>query len=794
MKKMLLLFVSLFFLLFAADEQKDVRRVMIEGSVLDLYPQLINRQWGIALGDSVLVARYNDTVYTIPFAGTDSTYALKAFVDSTRIQLGNAFVQCNIDGSITASPDVDGTYGLNFLRVPTGTMFKPLTDDGTGVIFLGNGESPSSDENIRIEPGAVSMYVGTGEADQATIGMSRGSIVSSISNGASCNLNTSSASLSSPDAGTVMSINNIDGSIVSGTSSVSVTKDGIVSNTNTVADYDNDITNTVTINKEIFDNKTTLFRGQKRDIIKGWDDPYTPVYSFDDPTRTLSVTHPSGTCSFYAGGIEYDIPNGDPRLSTVIPDLHQWNYTYHDTLGQLTSATSVPLNVIRRENLGPIILWDFDIKLGIAQILRSEAKQANEVENEASYETKSIIGSDLVQFNGSLGSNKVGHSDGVYYSSRDKRFTFAAVDSSAKTWVKYYQDSLDAAGCQRVKASVSSDGIPYITDVDLGIGVTGRLVYNDWDEVNGWFNVVTGATNDYVAVHYIVGDGMTRNVLATIGQETYNSLADARAGLSAERQGLTFETTVFRDVGIVASCIFKTDGTLQYVDTDLSTLFDYPAGGVTAVAGGGTNVTLQTAYNNSAQPHIVADGSRGAFQVEDGVGGGAPIFEVLDSSGAFVMSVSDTGIDAGGQKVNNLNSGVLSTDAVNKGQLNIATDAGSVSWDDATLEAGWLVFNNSDPNYVVKTKIVGPNILLDGGIEKVGGVAQNEKIFTINTAFPSGYSPGDFLVIYKAGGGGYRVGVLIHTSSGNVLWGGDSITDDILLIMKTNTSFRDRIN
>jgi hypothetical protein len=413
------------------------------------------------------------------------------------------------------------------------------------------------------------------------------------------------------------------------------------------------------INKEIFIEKTDLFRGQKRDIVKGWDDPYTAVYTFTDSTRTLTATHPSGTCSFYSGGTEYDIPNGDPLLSVVIPDLSQWNYAYHDTDGQLKSATSVPLTSIRETNLGPIILF---LKGGtpstgtsLAGILRSEAKQANEVENEASYETKSIIASVSVEFDSTILGNVVGHTGGVYYSSRDKRFEFGAVVGASKTWVKYYQDGIDDAGCNWVKASVSSDGIPYITDVDLGIGATGRLLYNNWNPAlnggNGAFEVLTGATNDYVSVHYIVGDGLTRNVLCTIGQATYNSLADARAGLSAEREGLVFETTVFRDVGIVASCIFKTDGQLQYYDTDTLELFDYPAGGVTAISGIGSATTLQTTYNNSVQPQITIDGTRGSFQLKDGIGGGAAIFEVLNSSDAAVLSVSDTGIDAGGKDI-----------------------------------------------------------------------------------------------------------------------------------------------
>lgn len=613
-----------------------------------------------AMADNVKVVKTATGYKTIPFSDAipvqekiqspDTQTSVTCADTGVSIVSGSSNIVITKDSTVSVSSNGD----LNLLTagkisVSDDVVISPLTNDGTKGIIMTTGTNPGTD----------GAYLELSPTKYMRIGSREGSDSSYIE------VDKAQVKINVDDAGDVLTANNSAVELSSGVSELSLLHDGVITNTNTTVQYTADGTNTATVNKGILEDR--LVEAPIRKIIKGFDDPYVISATFTNSTRTLTYSSSTGTCVYYADGNKYTVPNGDPKLSTVLPDLNQWNYSYFDSNGQLQSETPVTINTIRIYNLGSIIRFQKGVTpttgVAIAGIYRLEAAQANEVENEASYETKSIIASERVLFESTLGGNVVGHTGGVYYSSRDKRFEFNPVAGSSKTWVKYYLDGIDDAGCNWAKASVSTNGIPYITDVDLGIGATGRLVYNSFNPAlgaSGEYEVLTVPLNDYTTVHYIVGDGHTHNVLCTMGQASYNSLADARAGIAPERQGLVFEEDVFRDVGIVASCIFSYDGELQYVDVDNQTLFDYPTTGVTSPAGSGTSTTLQTAYLNSVQPQTTTDATRGANQIKDGVGGGAKIFDVINGSNASVFSVSENGVDAGGSLISNSKNIVVS--------------------------------------------------------------------------------------------------------------------------------------
>lgn len=77
-----MLLVMLVSLSYSATEQKNIKRIVEDTTVVGLFPDLIDKQVGFALQDSVMVLRYNDTVYTMPFYGTDTTYLTEVVIDS----------------------------------------------------------------------------------------------------------------------------------------------------------------------------------------------------------------------------------------------------------------------------------------------------------------------------------------------------------------------------------------------------------------------------------------------------------------------------------------------------------------------------------------------------------------------------------------------------------------------------------------------------------------------------------------------------------------------------------------
>jgi len=665
MKKLLLLIlVLLVFSVESANTNANVKRLMGNWTVSEIFPKLINNQWGAALADSVLVMRYNDTVYTLPFSGTDTLPIIK-FAD--------AFVECNSDGTITISPnDANKTTVVSGVEVIDVGLLRIVSSENEGeIVFANTNNLDESYLNLKGKTGGfdlwrtitsnntiIDLYKGayiTYLKKEDSLGIERGRFgISDFSTGMQSGTSLITAEhdggiILTPTVESGVNPVSIDGvpmikpstpdntmfiapsgnpssgtvaSLQQSTINLAVDKDGdnsninivptsfayeveeqimisasstgsaylkspngrntidvnntLCSNTNDTATYNADVTNTATVNKNILESR--LITAPLRKIVKGYTEPYTIISTFDNPTRTISITSTTDTVEFYSGGNLFRYPNGDPALSYQVPNLNQWVWTYQDSTGAFQSETSVSINSIRNYNLGPFMRYDVALGQSIATVNRIEASQANEIENEASYETKSLIANEAVLFTGSVGSNSIGHSGGVYYTSRDKRFEFIAVDSSAKTWVKYYQDSLDDAGKNWVMASQTGSGVPYFTDVELGIGATGRLVYDSL--VNGYFKIAIVPVNDYVACHFFVADGATQNVLSIMGQEVYNSVQDARDGIGGERTGLIIDSDVFRDAAIVGSCIFKANGTLQYIDPTLLTLFDYPVGGI----------------------------------------------------------------------------------------------------------------------------------------------------------------------------------------------------------------------
>jgi len=483
------------------------------------------------------------------------------------------------------------------IHVTDNVIISPVTDDGTKSIILASGPNPATGPSLQLTPNNVTLSSVLG-VDYFNVG-----------NGASKIQVGTIARFQTNATGTDISSQN-------GTNFFKAS-DALCVNTNDEAEYDADATNSATVNKAILENR--LITAPLRKIVKGYTEPYTIVSTFDNPTRTISITSTTDTVEFYSGGNLFRFPNGDPALSYQIPDLNQWIWTYQDSAGEFQSETTVSLNSIRNYNLGPFMRYDVALGVSIATIKRIEGSQANEVENEASYETKSIIANEAVLFTGSIGSNSIGHSGGTYYTSRDTRFDFLAVDSSAKTWVKYYQDTLDDVGKNWVRASQTGSGVPYFTDDELGIGATGRLVYDSL--VNGYFKIAIAPLNDYVACHFMVADGATQNVLSIMGQEVYNSVQDARDGLAAERSGLVIDSDVFHDAGIVGSCIFKSNGELQYIDATLLTLFDYPVAGVASgiSAGPGSQNLTQVLQTGNDAGGIGIDNMGTALNMKNGL-------------------------------------------------------------------------------------------------------------------------------------------------------------------------------
>ena len=79
---------------------------------------------------------------------------------------------------------------------------------------------------------------------------------------------------------------------------------------------------------------------------------------------------------------------------------------------------------------------------------------------------------------------------------------------------------------------IYNSGFSVLDDITAGVGVTGRLVYNDYD--GGVWSLKTVANGDYVLCHVFSTNDIDQPVIAFIGQADYGNIITARSGAETE--------------------------------------------------------------------------------------------------------------------------------------------------------------------------------------------------------------------------------------------------------------------
>ena len=175
----------------------------------------------------------------------------------------------------------------------------------------------------------------------------------------------------------------------------------------------------------------------------------------------------------------------------------------------------------------------------------------------------------------------------------------------------------------------------------IGAGIT-DIDPNNWDDGSGSLAVVSNNKWTIQRMFYFVeGTPPQAQVLVHYGQTEYNSLVGAEAAIFSE----SVETSpIFVDGTFRAWLIVKKGETsLQSSDTVF-----FAAGKFGGSTGGASSSTtdLQTAYNNSTDPEIVVDGTRGALTIQDASSPiGAPLISVeANGGGTTYLAVAVAGI------------------------------------------------------------------------------------------------------------------------------------------------------
>lgn len=143
------------------------------------------------------------------------------------------------------------------------------------------------------------------------------------------------------------------------------------------------------------------------------------------------------------------------------------------------------------------------------------------------------------------------------------------------------------------------------------------------------------STNQYIFA--IPGSGFA----IQYGQTTYSSLVDAIAAVGKED---FIQFSNLRDNAILVGVLSVIRTATALNDPNQARFFKAnKLGEALGIVAGTSVTTLQQAYNNSLQPQITTDVTRGAIQIKGYDGGNARIIETQNSAGTTTMFVTESG-------------------------------------------------------------------------------------------------------------------------------------------------------
>jgi hypothetical protein len=333
--------------------------------------------------------------------------------------------------------------------------------------------------------------------------------------------------------------------------------------------------------------------------------------SFVDGTRTFSIAPTGSMFHYYQNGIKYQKTTTQSVVITDVEGLHAI-YFDGDTLTSLANPNAGQIDtVIRTKAIVAYVYWDAanseslylaDERHGIsmspethaylhftrgAQYLQGLALNTLDVDGSGDDETAAQFGV-----------------DSGFITDEDLITSTSSIGSTTGLPIYYLEG---ATGNLR---KTTETGFSVLTDVTAGVGVTGRLVYNEFTGTT--WQLSTVSNNDFVLCHIFAfnEDDGSKAVFAVVGQNEYGSAGLARTG--AETEISTILTNfLIEELVPVATVIFQTsDGYSEVTNPSKSRIRsdgdgnDYTDWRTTPLAKGAS----PSSHNNLANLEIAGSG------------------------------------------------------------------------------------------------------------------------------------------------------------------------------------------
>ena len=288
---------------------------------------------------------------------------------------------------------------------------------------------------------------------------------------------------------------------------------------------------------------------------RGWADKSLSTISFDEVTRTLSLT---GANYVYQDGIKYDFTDQD--ITWTDTEGLKYFYLEQGNLAVQDALTPSQVRSLYQEKPGVAYLYWDAVNDQVLEII--EKRHGFKMDGDTwamswdLHRCSVLEGIEVVDIDtdasGSIdASAQFGVNSGIIRN-QDLITSTPAVGYTTGFSV-YYRDGISNL------RYVPSNGFPMITTG------TGRLAYNE--NVGGIWQLTEVSNNDYVLCHVFVSNNITPVKTAVIlGQNEYTSISDARDGALREINNLLLSGIITQEISPVATVIFQTSGAMDLYD------------------------------------------------------------------------------------------------------------------------------------------------------------------------------------------------------------------------------------
>jgi len=389
--------------------------------------------------------------------------------------------------------------------------------------------------------------------------------------------------------------------------------------------------------------------------------------SIDDVALELTITSTNGFPVYSVNNLLIQAP-GDHTIAWT--DVEGDHFFWFDETGTMVHSTSFDDRVV----LGPWVFiaylyWDADNSRTILSgpLTETHGLQMDGATHFHFHNTLGsqvlgaglAIGSLVVAGDGSVAADAQFSVDSGVITDEDLRFAISAVTSTAGLPILY----LD--GAMEYVREIEQTGFSVVTDTTAGVGVTGRLVYNEW--TGTVWQLTTVPVNDYVLCHvFALGSGgVGDKVYAAVGQDVYATATAAKEGATVEMGNLAVKLP-FAEVRPIASVIFQTGSYGNAVDARVRPSLDGDyvdwrndaiPGGSGFTASSHNSLSDRDAANSHPVEAISASGTSYGIIADDGLG-------ALGST-AWLINGTNMAAPTGGQ-ISNVTDPTLAQDVATK--------------------------------------------------------------------------------------------------------------------------------